>query len=96
MSLTNCQSIAAFDFADLSGCTQLIEESTHKHDNCLDLPLVDPPLGSSDHCSISFSVKMGFKIPNITFSRKVYLSISVILIRVRFIIVKIQYLRSMR
>ena len=36
-------------------------------------PVVDPPLGNSDHSSFSFSVKMGFKIPNITFSHKVYL-----------------------
>ena len=36
-------------------------------------PLVDPPPGNSNHSSISFSVNMGFKIPNITFSHKVYL-----------------------
>ena len=31
------------------------------------------PLGNSDHSSISFSEKMCFKIPNITFSQKVCL-----------------------
>ena len=36
-------------------------------------PLVDPLLGNYDHSSISFPVKMGFKISNITFYRKVYL-----------------------
>ena len=61
--------------------------STHKLSNCIDLlftnvpgvvdPLLDPPLGNSDHSSISFSVKMGFKIPNISFSHKVYLKICV-------------------
>ena len=34
---------------------------------------IDPPLGNSDHSSISFSVKNGFKIPNISFSCKVFL-----------------------
>ena len=48
-----------------------IKEPTHKLGNCLELlltdvagvdTLVDPPLGNSGHSSISFSVKMGFKI----------------------------------
>ena len=56
---------------------------TRQRVNCLDLmltdvpravePMVDLPLGNSDHSSIAFSVKMGIKIPNITFFRKVYL-----------------------
>ena len=48
-------------------------------------PVVDPPLGNSDHSSISFSVKMGFKIPNITFSHKVYLKLHVDWPRVKII-----------
>ena len=62
----------------------LPSDSLTSHDpNCLDLlftdvpdlvgPLVDSPLGNSDHSSISFSVKMGLKILNISFSHKVYL-----------------------
>ena len=35
--------------------------------------LIDPPLVYSDHSSISFSVKMDFKVSNITFSLKLYL-----------------------
>ena len=56
-----------------------IKEPIHKLGNWLDSLLsdvpgvVDPLLGNSDHSSTSFSVKMGFKIPNITFSQKVYL-----------------------
>ena len=60
------------------------EEPTHKLGSCLNLlltdvpgvvdPLVDPSLGKSDYSSISFFVKMGFKILNITFSCKVYLN----------------------
>ena len=36
-------------------------------------PFVDPLHGNSDYSSISFFVKMCFKILNITFSQKVYL-----------------------
>ena len=36
-------------------------------------PLVVPPFGNSDHSFISFFVKIGFKIPNITLSRKMHL-----------------------
>ena len=58
MSPTDRHGIAA----NLSGCTQLTKEPTHKLGNCLDLlltnvlgmvdPLVNPPLGNSDHSSI--------------------------------------------
>ena len=78
-SPTDCHDIAAFDFANLSGCTQPIKETTHKLHYWLQRLLtnfpcaVDPPLGNFDHSSISFSVKIGFKILNITFPRKVYL-----------------------
>ena len=64
-SPTNFHGIAAFDLANLSGCSQLIKKPTHKLRNCLDLlitdvpgvvdPLVGPPLSNSDHSSISFS-----------------------------------------
>ena len=83
VSFTNFHGFAALDFVNLFGCTQLIKELTHKLGNYMDLlltnvlgvvdPLVDHPLGNSDHSSISFSVKMGFKITNILFSREVYL-----------------------
>ena len=70
MNLTDCHGITTLDF------------QTHQKPigNCLDLLLidvpgvvVDPPLGNSYHFSNSFSVKIGSKIPNITFSHKVYL-----------------------
>ena len=83
VSPTDRHGNAAFDFANLSGCTQLIKEPTHKLGNCLDLlltdvpgvvdPLIDHHHGNFDHSSISFYVKMCFKIPNIIFSQKVYL-----------------------
>ena len=43
MSPTNRQGIAAFDFANLSGCTKLFKEPTHKLGNCLALLLIDVP-----------------------------------------------------
>ena len=41
MSPTDCDGIAAFDFANLSGCRQLMKELTYKLGNCLDLLLTD-------------------------------------------------------
>ena len=35
VSSTDCHGIAAFDIANLSGCTQLIKKPTHKLDKCL-------------------------------------------------------------
>ena len=65
MNLTDCHGIAAFDFSNLSGYTQLIEKSTYKLNNCrnlllIDVPdvvdlFIDPPLGKSDHSFILFS-----------------------------------------
>ena len=82
-SATDRHGIAALDFANLSGCVQLINEPTHQLGNCLDLLLTDvpgvvdsvvkPPLGGSDHSCISFSLKLRFIIPNVSLSRKVYL-----------------------
>ena len=83
MSPTDRYGITAFNFTNLSGCTQLFKELTHKLDKFLNLlltdvpgevhPLIDPPLGNS----FSFSVKMGFKILNITFSQKLHLKLRV-------------------
>ena len=60
-----------------------MQEPTYKIGNCLDQLLTDvpsmvdllinPPLGNSNHCSTSFSVKMGLKNWNILLSCKVYL-----------------------
>ena len=77
---TDRHGIAAFDFTNLSGRTQLIKEPTYKLGNCLDLlltdipgvvdPLVDPHLGNSDNSSISFSEKKGLKFPILHFLRR--------------------------
>ena len=67
--------IAAFDFAI---CLALHNSSKSQHISLnqlfTDVPgVMDSPLGNSDHSCISFYMKMGLKIPNITFSHKVYL-----------------------
>ena len=92
MSPTDHHGNAAFDFANLSACTQLIKEPIHKLGNCLNLLLTDVPgvvdllLGNLDHSFIWFSMKMYFSITNITFSYKAYLK------SVRFMIAQIQCL----
>ena len=83
ISDTNIHGIKALDFSNLSGCDQLINEPTHQLGNCLDLLFTDspgvvdtavkPPLGSSDHFQISFTLKLKVYIPNIQISKKVYL-----------------------
>ncbi|MEM8780580.1 MAG: reverse transcriptase family protein, partial [Cyanobacteria bacterium P01_G01_bin.49] len=83
VSRTNSAGEAAYDFSNLSGCNQLIDVATHISGNCLDLLLTDvpavvqhlvkPPLGTSDHCQVTFNLKLAFAVPDVRFSRKVYL-----------------------
>ena len=83
ISPTNRNGLAALDFANLSGCDQLIDGPTHISGNCLDLLLTDvpgviksyilSPVGTSDHCAIACNVKLQINVPDITFSRKVYI-----------------------
>ena len=61
VSPTDLHGIAAFDFTNLPGCTQLIKKPTHKFGNCPNLlltdvsgvvdPLVDSPLCNPNHSS---------------------------------------------
>ena len=83
VSPTDCHGVAAFDFATQSGCEQLITEATHRSGNCLDLLFTDssgivaanvgPPVGSSDHNIVSANIKINQFVPNVSFSRKIYL-----------------------
>ena len=83
VSPTDMYGRAALDFSNLSGCDQLIVGSTHRSGNCLDLLFTDvrpvvhssvqAPLGSSDHSVVSFKLTVDFELPNMMFSRKVYL-----------------------
>lgn len=83
ISPTDQHGRAALDFATLSGCEQIVLGPTHRSGNRLDLVLTDvpgvvdveviPPIGTSDHSSLSITLQREFIIPNIYFSRKVFL-----------------------
>ena len=73
--------IAAFDFATVSGCDQLIVGPTHArgaHDLLMnDVPdlvwvAVVAPIGNSDHSSLSAAISMAQAVPNLCVSRKVF------------------------
>ena len=80
---TNRHGIAAFDFATVSGCHQLVVGRTHAHGGTLDLLMTDvpdlvrvavvAPRGNSDHSSLSAAISMAQAIPNLCVSRKVFL-----------------------
>ena len=83
VSQTDCHGVAALDFATQSGCEQLIAGPTHRSGNCLDLLLTDSsgivaanvglPVGTSDHNFVSARIKINQFVPNVSFSRKIYL-----------------------
>ena len=83
VSQTNPHGIAALDFSTVSGCEQLIQGATHRSGNCLDLLLTDSPgvvtarigspIGTSDHCFVSAVIKLDQRVPDISFTRKVFL-----------------------
>ena len=73
--------VAAFDFATVSGCDQLVIGPTHARGGILDLPMTDvpdlvrvavvAPLGRSDHSSLSIAILMAQAIPNLCVSSRV-------------------------
>ena len=83
VSPTDCHGIRAYDFACESGCEQVIREPTHSSGNCLDLVFtdspgvitstVDPPVGTSDHCTIFITISMEQTTPNIAHTSKVFI-----------------------
>ena len=80
---TNRHGVAAFDFATVSGCDQLVVGPTHARGGTLDLLMTDvpelvrvavvAPIGNSDHSSLSAVVSMAQAVPNLCVSRKVFL-----------------------
>ena len=80
---TDDHGIAAFDFANVSGCTQLVKGPTHNLGGCLDLVLTDvpdlvsvtvnAPIGSSDHSSIKFSLQLLQSAPVASITKTVFL-----------------------
>ena len=80
---TNGHGVAAFDFATVSGCDQLVVGPTHARGGTLDLLMTDvpqlvrvavvAPIGNSDHSSLSAVISMAQAVPNLCVSRKVFL-----------------------
>ena len=80
---TNRHGVAAFDFATVSGCDQLVIGPTHARGGSLDLLMTDVPdlvrvaivalIGYSDHSSLSAVISMAQAVPNLCVSRKVFL-----------------------
>ena len=80
---TNRHEVAAFDFATVSGCDQLVAGPTHARGGTLDLLTTDvpdlvwvavvAPIGNSDHSSLSAVISMAQAVPNLCVSRKVFL-----------------------
>ena len=80
---TNRHGVAAFDFATVSGCDQLVVAPTHASGGTLDLLMTDvpdlsriavvAPIGNSDHSSLSAFISMDQAVLNLCVSRKVFL-----------------------
>ena len=80
---TNRHLVAAFDFATVSGCDQLVVGPTHARGETLDLLMTDvpdlvrvaviAPIGNSDHSSLTAVISMAQAVPNLCISRKVLL-----------------------
>ena len=72
---TNCHGVAAFDFATVSGCDQLVVGPTHARGGTLDLLMTDvpdlvrvsvvTPIGNSNHSSLSAVISMVQAVPNL-------------------------------
>ena len=75
----------SLDFSSESGCDQIIHNPAHRLGNCLDLIFTDTPgvvagnvgspTGTSDHSYISGIIKTEHAVPDISFSRKIYLKL---------------------
>ena len=80
---TNRHGVAAFDFAMVSGCDQLVVGPTLARGGTLDLLMTDvpdlvrvsvvAPIGNSDHSSLSAVISMARAVPNLCVRRKVFL-----------------------
>ena len=80
---TNSYGVAAFDFATVSGCDQLVVGPTHARGETLDLPMTDvsnlvrvavvAPMGNSDQSSLFAVISMAQAVLNLCVSRKIFL-----------------------
>ena len=72
---TNRHGVAAFEFATVSGCDQLVVGPIHARGGTLDLLMTDvpdlvrvagvAPIGNSDHSSLSAVISMAQAVPNL-------------------------------
>ena len=79
-TITNRHGVAAFDFATVSGCDQLVVCPTHARGGTFDLLMTDvsdlvqvavlAPIGNSDHFSPSAVISMAQAVPNLCDSKK--------------------------
>ena len=80
---TNRHGVAAFDFATVTGCDQLVVGPTHARGRTLGLLMTDvpdlvwvavvAPIGNSDHSSLSAVISIAQAVPNLCVSRKNFL-----------------------
>ena len=80
---TNPHGVAAFDFANVSGCDKLVVGPTHARGGTLELLMSDvpdlvrvaavAPIGNSDHSSLPAVISMAQAVPNLCVSKKVFL-----------------------
>ena len=78
----NHHGVAAFDFATVSGCDQLVVGPTHACGGTLDILMTDvpdlvrvvivAPIGNSDQSSLSAVISMAQAVPNLCVNRKVF------------------------
>ena len=80
---TNSHGVAAFDFATVSCCDQLVVGPTYARGGIVDLLMTDvsdliqvavvAPIGNSDHSSLWVVISKAQAVPNLCVSRKVFL-----------------------
>ena len=80
---TNRHGLAAFDFAIVSGCDQLVVGLTHARGGTLDLLMTNvpdlvrvavvAPIGNSDHSYLSAVISMAQAVPHLCVSKKIFL-----------------------
>ena len=86
-SRTTEHGVAAYDFASLSGCTQMVSGPTHVAGGTLDLVLTDvpdlvsvdvgSPIGSSDHSALQVKLSLNQTPSHTVVEREVFLKNSV-------------------
>ena len=79
-TMTYSHGVAAFHFATVSGCDQLVVGLTHARGGILDLVMTDVPdliqvavvvpIGNSDHSSLLAVISTAQAVPNLCVSRK--------------------------